>query len=176
MLRVSDINKAYLKRTMRPLYDNTQATPKSCFLDPAWDNSVDIYPGMAVQKTLGDQVTLTNGTGVLYGLAGIFEAPKLGITEVTNQGINAFPVWVLGPDAEFQILAPAFDTAVTWTDPGDGNITLVTAYSSGPLRGTLCPIGAVSSGNVAGTSPIARLIKVDSATTITIGGLQGRVA
>ena len=53
MLRVNDINKAYLKRTIRPLYDNTQATPKSCFLDPAWDSSVDIYPGMAVMKTLG---------------------------------------------------------------------------------------------------------------------------
>ena len=172
MLRVNDINKAYLKRTIRPLYDNTQATPQSKFLDPAWDNSVDIYPGMAVMKTAGDNVTLLNGTGVPFGLAGIFEAPTLGITEVTNQGINAFPVWVLGPDAEFQILAPAFDTEVAWTDPGDGTILLVHAYTSGPKRGQLCPAGTAG----ASSAPVARLIAVDSASSIRIGGLQARTA
>ena len=73
MLRVNDINKAYLKRTIRPLYDNTQATPKSCYLDPAWDSSVDIYPGMAAMKTLGTNVTVINGTGIPYGLFGIYD-------------------------------------------------------------------------------------------------------
>lgn len=180
MLRVNNINNAYVKRNIRPLYDNTQATPKSLFLDPAWDSSVDIIPGMVVMKTLGDNVTVLNGTGVAYGLAGIFEAPSIGITEVTNQGINAFPVWVLGPDAEFQIInsiGKAFDDSVTWTDPGDGTLAIVTAYTAGAKRGQLVPVGTSSAGgNTVGTTPVARLLRVDSASSITIGGLAGRVA
>jgi hypothetical protein len=35
---------AYIKRSLRPNYANTQATPKSVFLDPAWNSAVDIYP------------------------------------------------------------------------------------------------------------------------------------
>jgi hypothetical protein len=175
MLRVNNINNAYIKRNVRGLYNNTQATPKSLFLDPAWDNSVDIIPGMVVMKTAGDNVTLINATGVAYGLAGIFEAPSLGITEVTNQGINAFPVWVLAPDAEFQIInsiGKAFDDTVTWTDPGDGTLTLVSAYTTGAKRGQLCPAGTGGAASV----PIARLLRVDSSSSIVIGGLSGRVA
>lgn len=162
----------YIKRTIRPLYANTQATPKAVLLDPAWDNSVDIYPGMAMMKTAGQNVTLLSAAGVPYGLADLFEAPTLGITEVTNQGINAFAVWVLSPDAEFTVLAPAFDTGVAWTDPGDGTIVLVSAYNATAKRGQLCPAGTSGANSV----PIARLISVNSATSITIGGLQGRVA
>lgn len=162
----------YLKRTCRPLLVNTQATPKPALLDPAWDRSVDIYPGMALMKTTGINVTLLNGTGLPYGLSTFFEAPVLGITEITNQGVNASSVWVLGPDSEFEILAPAFDTSVSWVDPGDGTFVLVSAYVSGAKRGQLCPAG--TSG--ASTTPIARLIAVSSASKIVIGGLQGRVA
>lgn len=176
MLRVNDINKSYYKRTLRPLYDITQATPKNLFLDPAWNGAVDIVPGMAMMKTTGDNVTVLNATGVPYGLAGIFEAPSIGITEITNQGINSIPVWVLGPDAEFQLIANGtsspFDTTLTWTDPGDGTLTLVSAYTSGAKQGQLCPAG--TSG--ASATPIARLLRVDSTSSIVIGGLQGRVA
>jgi len=140
MLRVNNINDAWIKRNIRPLYDNTQATPKSLYLDPAWDSSVDIVPGMCMMKTAGDNVTLINGVGVPYGLADIFEAPSLGITEVTNAGINAFPTWVMGPDAEFDIVnykGKAFDDTVSWTDPGEGTLVLVSAYTSGATRGQL---------------------------------------
>jgi hypothetical protein len=163
---------SYLKRTIRPLYANTQATPKSMYLDPAWDRSVDIYPGMAMMKTSGQNCTLLNATGVAYGLAAFFEAPVLGITEITNQGVNAAAVWVLDPDAEFEVLSPAFDATVAWTDPGDGTIVLVSAYTSGVKRGQLCPAGTAG----AATTPIARLIAVSSASKIVIGGLSGRVA
>jgi len=164
---------SYLKRTLRPLYANTQATPQSMFLDPAWDRSVDIYPGMALMKTSGQNVTLLNAVGITFGLSAFFEAPVLGITEITNQGVNAVAVWVLGPDSEFEVLAPAFDTAATWTDPGDGTIVLVSAYTgaAGSKRGVLCPAGATN----AATVPIARLIAISSATKIVIAGLTGRV-
>ena len=30
------LSNDYVKRTIRPLYSWTQATPKACFLDPNW--------------------------------------------------------------------------------------------------------------------------------------------
>lgn len=169
MLRTT-LDKAYIKRTIRPLYGWTQATPKSCFLDPNWDRSVDIWPGMAMMKTSGENYTLLNGTGVPAGLCGLYIGGD-GIDEVLEQGINALAVWVLGPDAEFEILAPAFDTEATWTDPGNGTDLLVHASTTGANRGKLVPAGASN----ASANPVARLIKVNSATKITIGGLMTRV-
>jgi hypothetical protein len=176
MLRTK-LDKAYIKRTIRPLYGWTQATPKSCYLDPAWDRSSPIWPGMAMMKTAGEKYTLINGTGVPAGLSGLYVGGD-GIDELEDVGINAFAVWVLGDDAEFEILAPAFDTSVSWTDPGDGTELLIgarTANSGSPtattgLRGQLVPMG--TSGATA--KPVARLIEVTSATKIVIGGLTPR--
>src|SRR5690606_31571337 len=105
------------KRTIRPLYAQTQATPWACFLDPAWDRSKDIYPGMVMARTTGEQVTLfTGGTGqVPFGFAALFVAPQLGIDETINTGSNNYAVWVGDHTSEFEILAPAFDTTATWT-------------------------------------------------------------
>jgi hypothetical protein len=162
--------KAYIKRTIRPLYGWTQSTPKSCFLDPAWDRSVDIWPGMCMMKTAGENYTLINGTGVPAGLCGLYIGGD-GIDEVLEAGINVLAVWVLDPDAEFEILAPAFDTAATWTDPGNGTDLLVHASTTGANRGKLVPAGASN----ASANPVARLMKVNSPTKITIGGLMTRV-
>lgn len=158
---------SYIKRTIRPLYGWTQSTPASCFLDPAWDRSVNIWPGMVFMKTAGENVTLINGTGVPYGLGGLYVGGD-GIDEPLDAGINTFAVWKLAPDAEFEILAPAFDATATWTDPGDGTEALIYAQTAGANRGKLVPAG--TSG--ASTQPVARLLKVNSATKITIGGLR----
>lgn len=166
MLRVP-LDKAYIKRTLRILYGWTQTTPKAMLLDPAWDRSTDIYPGMCMMKTAGDLVTLINGTGVPYGLAGLYVGGDT-IDEVQEQGVNAYAVWVLGPDSEFEVLAPAFDTTASWVDPGDGTYVLVHAYTSGANRGQLCPAGAVG----ASARPVARLLKVDGPSKIIVGGLQ----
>lgn len=175
MLRVP-LNKSYIKRTIRPLYAFAQATPKACFVDPAWDSSVAIYPGMALMKTQGDNVTLISTVGVTYGLSAFYMGGD-GIDEITEQGVNAAAVWVLSTDAEFEILDPAFDSTVSWTDPSDGTVQLVTAYTAGAKRGKLVPVGTASAGgNTVGTVAIARLLKVNSATKITIGGLQARTA
>lgn len=177
MLRVSLAN-AYIKRTLRPTYAFTQATPKSAFLDPNWNKSVDIYPGMALMKTAGENVTLLGTGGVPYGLSAFFCAPNYPngpIDEITDQGVNACAVWTLAADAEFQILAPAFDTSLSWTDPGDGTLVKVTAYTAGPKRGQLCPIGTVDATNLPSSIAVARLLEVNSATQITIGGLTGTV-
>jgi hypothetical protein len=174
--------KAYIKRTIRPLYGPTQATPKSCFLDAAWGRTVQIWPGMVFTKTLGENVTLigsASGTAATQrpmGLGALYVGGD-EIDEVLDSGINAFAVWVLGPDAEFEVLAPAFDTSVTWTDLGDGigSTDLVYAWVAGPSQGKLCPAGATSAGNTIGTVPVARLLKVNSASKITIGGLGGTI-
>ena len=162
--------KAYIKRTVRPLYGWTQSTPKSCLLDPAWDRSTPIYPGMAMMKTLGDNYTLINGVGVVSGLSALYVGGD-GIDEPLESGINAFAVWVMGPDAEFEILAPAFDTTQAWVDPGTGVAPLVYAQTTGATRGKLVPAGTAG----ASSSPVGRLIKVSSATKIVVGGLRGTV-
>lgn len=168
MLRTT-LDRAYIKRTVRPLYGWTQATPKDMFLDSAWDRSVDIWPGMVMMKTEGENVTLIDGVGVPLGLCGLYIGGD-GIDEVAEQGVNSCAVWVLGPDAEFEVLAPAFDTAATWTDPADGTDLLVHASTTGANRGKLVPAGALN----AGTDPVARLVKVNSDSKITIAGLAVR--
>lgn len=167
MIRVP-MNKAYLKRTIRLLYGFTQTTPKDQKLDPAWDRSTPIWPGMVAMKTKGDLVTLINATGVPMGLFGSYIGGD-GIDEVADQGVNSVPVWVLGPDAEMEVLAPAFDTTATWTDPADGTRALVFAQTAGPTRGKLVPAGTVG----ASAKPVAHLVRVDSASKIVIGGLVG---
>lgn len=166
MLRTS-MAKSYIKRTVRPLYGWTQMTPKSVYLDANWDRSVPIWPGMVFMKTAGENVAPIDATGVPYGLGALYVGGD-GIDEVLDAGINAFAVWVLAPDAEVEILAPAFDTTVAWTEPGDGTEVLVHAATAGASRGKLVPAGTAG----ASAQPVARLIKVNSATKITIGGLR----
>ncbi len=164
MIRTT-IDKAYIKRPFRPLYGWTQMTPKAQLLDPAWDRSVAIWPGMVAMKTAGDNVTLINGTGVPYG----FFANYIGgdsIDELLLAGVNACAVWVLAPDAEAEVLAPAFDTTATWTDPGNGTFLMACASTTGANRGRLVPVGASN----ASAKPVAKVLKISS-TKLIIGGL-----
>lgn len=179
MLRVP-VNKSYLKRTIRPLYGWTQATPVAAFLDPQFDAvaaGVPIYPGMAMMKTVGECVAPLNADGIPYGLSSFYEGGE-GIFEISEQGVNACAVWVLSEQAQFEVLAPAFDPSVPWVEAVDGSMGLVYAYTAGPRRGQLCPGGltGLASGVTVSTLPVARLIKVNGPTKITIGGLQARTA
>lgn len=167
MLYVQDPRKAHIQRTLRPLYGWTQATPKDVNLDPEWDRSVPIFPGMVAMKTEGNKVTLVNGSGTPLGLFGLYIGGD-GIDEPAASGINAVAVWVLGPDAEFEVLAPAFDVDAVWEEGGEGTPALVHAGTTGATRGKLVPAGAAG----ASTDPVARLIRVVSANKIVIGGLN----
>lgn len=166
MIRVRAQN-AHIKRTCRPTYAWTQATPKSVYLDPDWDRSVDLYPGMVLMRKSGETVGLIDGTGLPYGLLADYVGGD-GFDPLLDVGLNATAAWVLGTDAEFEILAPAFDDTLTWTDPGNGTELLVHARTTGAGRGKLCPAG--TSG--ATSAPVARLLKVNSPSKITIGGLR----
>jgi hypothetical protein len=165
MLRVP-LAKSYLSRPIKINYGWTQATPQGKYLDPAWDRSVPIWPGMVAMKTTGDLATLINATGVPLGLIGNYIGGD-GIDELLDANLNAMAVWVLGPDAEMTVQAPSFDTTASWTDPGDGTVRLISAKVSGATRGKLVPQGTAASSRA-----LARLIRVDSASQIVIGGLQ----
>lgn len=155
------------KRTIRPLYAQTQATPYGGFLDPAWDRTVDIYPGMVMTKLAGEVFTLQKtGTQQPFGLAALFVAPTLGIDEVRATGTNLFTVWTGAIDAVFEILSPAFDTTADWTLPTDGTRKMIfstlTAHAQGP--------GKLTTGVAADrdTTPIAELLDVVGTTKIVI--------
>jgi hypothetical protein len=169
MLRVP-LNKAWLKRTLRVKYGWTQTTPDDVLLDPNWDRSTAIYPGMVAMKTAGDKVTLINATGTPHGLFGEFIGGE-GIDEPAARGVNSTAVWVLGPDAEFQVLSPAFDTGASWVDPGNGTVRLLHAIVDGANRGKLAPAGTTGRGTLS-AKPVCRLRRIDSASMIVVSGLH----
>lgn len=169
MLRVP-LNKAWLKRTIRPLYGWTQQTPSDSLLDPNWNRSVPIYPGMVAMKTGGDKVTLIDATGVPYGLFGEFIGGD-GIDEPLARGVNAVGVWVFNADAQSEILSPAFDTGATWTDPGNGTVVLLHALVDGANRGKLVPAGTTGRGTLSAKA-VCRLHRIDSASKIVVAGLH----
>lgn len=172
MLRVTLDNVAQ-KRTIRPLYAQHQATPYGCYLSEDFDRTVDILPGMVMTKLAGENVTLFGGSGgtaanhTVFGLSALFVAPALGIDEVRHTGTSNFAVWVGDNQSVFEILAPAFDTAATWTNPTDGakvplRVT-IGAHASGVGKLTTTAAGATVSTAVA-----AHLIQVVGTTKIIV--------
>lgn len=174
MLR-TPLDKAYIRSTLRPLYGFEHATPRDMLLDPSWDKSVDIYPGMALMgkatasSGVSDVVTLLDATGVPIGLCGHYIAPVFGIDQTVDSGVNSVAVWTITAGSEFEVLAPAFDSAATWTFPTNGTGLLVHAYTgaSGSARGKLCPAGATG----ASTKPIARALSRPATDRLIITGL-----
>lgn len=151
------------QRTIRPLYAQTQATPWAGYLDPAWDRSVDILPGMVMARTgAGEVFTLAKDTTQKgFGLAALWVAPNGSsidgpIDEVAGTGTNNFTVWVGGPDALFEILAPAFDTSADYTLPTDGTRKMLSHTTSAHAQGA----GklTVSGGTNAASNAIAELV------------------
>lgn len=140
------INNPSQKRTIRPLYAQHQATPWGAFLDPAWDRSFDILPGSVMARVSKEIFTPYTGAAgqVPVGLSAFFVAPSLGIDEVIHTGTNNFSIWLGGPDAMFEILAPAFDATADWTLPTDGSTTLLT----GTAEGLLTPTGATPANSL----------------------------
>lgn len=180
MIRTT-LDNAQYHRTLKPLYAFSQSTPKAVYLDPAFYTAgvpaVPVSAGMAMAKTIGDLVTVvgdgTTGPKTPYGLAAFIEGVTGVESEISNQGgVNACAVWVLSPDAEFLVSAPAMDSTATWVDPGTGFAPLVYAYLTTAKRGQLCPVGAGTPGTTITDKPVGRLLKIVSSTQIVIGGLD----
>jgi hypothetical protein len=151
------------KRTLRPLYANTQATPYGGFLDPDFDPvaaGYDILPGTVMQRVYGEVFAPFTGAAntTPFGLSALFVAPSLGVNEVSGGGTNLFTVWVGDSQAVFEILAPAFDVDAVWPTNMAGARVMLTANASGRLTPT-----GVDPSNV-----IAELIDVPSPDKIVV--------
>lgn len=158
MFRVPLSNPA-IKRTIRPLYAQHQATPWAGFLDPTWDNSFDIFPGTVMTRVTKEVFRPYTGAAgqVPFGLSCFFVAPKLGVDEVIDTGSNMFSVWVGGDDSLFEVLAPAFDAAGIPALATNGSVQLLTGNAQGKLTTT-----------TDATKAIAELIDVVSADKIVV--------
>lgn len=186
MLQVRNISNVLQKRLVRPLYAHTQATPYAAVLDASLRNtdgsfrkplaadstplarSADAYtlqgglvPGTVVHKSAaGEGVVVATGANaalVPFGLLANFVGGTLDdIKDENNVG-----VW-RGPDAVFEILAPAFD------DTG-----LAAAYASA-TAGSPVPLYAgtdgrlVYNGSAGSRVKVADLIERTSAAKIVI--------
>jgi hypothetical protein len=190
------VANASQKRTIRPVYAHHQATPQAMTLYSGWSTATaDIYPGMVAQKVTGEVVTLsdggdnaTSGASPSYGLFAHFIAPVLGIDEVTDSGLNLVGVWVGGPDSQFEILAPAWDSELPtdfWSESSpnaalvadSGDEILLVPGSGTANRGRLCPqttADYTGAGDYAGhdidkdADPVAKLISKIDDTTILV--------
>ena len=163
MFRVPLSNPA-IKRTIRPLYAQHQATPWAGFLDPTWGsdpaNTFDIFPGTVMTRVTKEVFRPYTGAAgqVPFGLSCFFVAPRLGVDEVIDTGSNMFSVWVGGDDSLFEVLAPAFDAAGIPALATNGSVQLLT----GNAQGKLTADGATAD------NAIAELIDVVSADKITV--------
>jgi hypothetical protein len=88
---------------------------------------------------------LANGAsswGVPAGLIGMYIGGD-GIDELIQVNLNAIAVWVLDTDAEFEVLAPAFDPQLAWAtvDPGNGQDVLIYARTKSLTGGSFSVAG-----------------------------------
>lgn len=153
------------KRTLRPVYAQHQATAWAGFLEPAWDKSFDILPGMVMCRVGPGEVFGPFQAGrKSFGLMALFLAPKLGIDEITPTGSNAVTVWTGNNNSAFEVLAPAFDETATWTDPGATRVFLYPSVVPGQI-GKLTPVKGAGMDN---TDIVAELLDVIDARTILV--------
>lgn len=152
MYRVSQ-NNVHVHRTCRPVYEKHQATPIPFFLSEA-GLAQDIYSGMVLARDGEDTVRLANATDEsAIGLAALDSNPD--IDDLEGLSDVPFAAWVGGPDAFFEIDAPAFDVAGTYAVPDDGTRQVLYASADGQLTST-------------GTIAVAELMEVVSDTRIVV--------
>lgn len=159
------------KRTIASLYMNA-ASPQAYVFDPGYSGG-DILPGMVAMMQDDGEVTLCTGAAgaIPLGFFAHFIAPTLGIDEVTTDPMRMVGVWVGGADAQYSILAPAFDTTKTWAVGHDGVDVFLVAGKGTHNMGMLCPAGvdaAVNHEVDTDAIPVAKLISRVSATEIIV--------
>jgi hypothetical protein len=161
MIRANAANRAFQKRTIRPLYAWHSAVPYSAFLDVTAVGTTILYPGQVAVKTTGEQMDYARADGaVSFGLFNNFingDMDDLG-------GGTEIGVWVGGRDAVFEVIA----------GPTAGAETPLAAVSWTSLNATrggvaLYPDSAGRLTNTAGSEKkVARLIEAVSASKIII--------
>lgn len=210
MLRLKNLANKYQKRTCRPLYANTQATPYAATLhvDTAGtngfrtatgalrvppkingsavsaqyvtDNGGSLFPGTVLARVKGtEQVTIATGADYEqpFGLLANFVGGQFDEGFEGDSLQNQVGVW-RGPDAVFEVLAPAF-----------GDITIADGISAGTKTtnerntnysatggnllwagtdGRLTNVLANTTGNSANVVPVARLVELVGTSRIVV--------
>ena len=165
-------------RTLKPLYGFAQATPQAVVLDATFTASDgDIFPGTVLTLESGGKVTRCDGTKIPAGLSGNWVAPTYGIDEVRRGATGNFEMsmYVLSPDAKFEIASPAFDTTAAWatakTELDAGKAVYLKSSTTGLLTLDLTGETGSQTDNTQTVNSIARLLDYPSTSTIIIGGL-----
>jgi hypothetical protein len=165
------------KRTCASLYTNA-ASPQSYTFDANY-SGIDIYPGMVAMMHADGEVTVCSGLAADFplGLFANFCAPTLGVDEVTTDPNRQIGVWVGGADAQFSVLAPAFDTNADWHVGVDGADVLLCAARGASNKGQLTILANVDTSGYevdADAEVVAKLISVVSATEIIVAPVYKR--
>lgn len=185
MLRVKNLTNQYQKRTIRPLYAQSQATPYAAVLDPSFRNTDGSFraplaadaaplarsaapaliqggllPGSVMAKGAGEGMVLHNGATAVraFGLLANFVGGTMD--ELGDE--NSIGVW-RGPDSVWEILAPAFDDtglAAAYAAATPGNPVRLYGGTDGRLTATA---GAKVEADV-----VALLVERSSANKIVI--------
>lgn len=180
MLRLKNLANKYQKRTCRPLYANTQATPYAANLDASFRDSggaLDLpsgafkYKGSLVPGTVVTRVPNTEGVLVATGDSAANEKPFGLLANFVGGDLdegfsgdslqNSVGVW-RGPDAVFEILAPAFDdtgldAAISGANAPGGEILLYAAAD-----------GRLTVDENSNRAPVARLVEKASSSRIIV--------
>lgn len=194
MLRLRFLTNKFQKRLIRPLYAQTQATPYAATLDASLGSgssfvaplSTDttpaarsaaafllqsgLVPGTVMTRTTAGNVCVATGANstsiVAFGLLANFVGGNLDeLGDEVTVG-----VW-RGPDAVFELLAPAFDDTGAGTSGGQA---LSTAYAAatadtGPVKLYAGADGRlVSMGTPANRQVVAHLIDRPAPSRIVI--------
>jgi len=178
MLRLTNLANKYQRRTLRPLYAQTQAYPYDAQLDASFDRSVmfdsatpavaaskaAILPGLVASKLAGEVVTLSTsgaGTDRDFGLFANFVGGEL--SDIPSD-FDRVGVW-RGAGGVFEVLAPVFsDAASLSTIAGqEAGAAANEVYGIANAKGQL-----EFSQGASDTEDTARLIKYLSANAIIV--------
>ena len=158
------ISNPALKRTIRPIYAQHQATTYGGFLDPNWNRSFDILPGTFLMCRLTKEIftPFTGSAGQTpFGVSRLCSSrPAWEWTRSPPPERTLFTVWVGGPQAVFEILKPAFDSTANWAS---ANVT----NGATALLKPLSTNGLLTTGGT-GANCIAELIDVPTTDKLLI--------
>jgi hypothetical protein len=126
-----------LKRSIRPHLRPAPGHDLRRLLGPQLESLFRHLPGTVMCRLTKEIFTPYVGSGNQkpFGLSAFFLSPQLGVDEVTATGTNLYTVWVGGEQAEFEVLAPGFDSTANWTSANvtDGGFQLLTATNHRPV-------------------------------------------
>jgi hypothetical protein len=179
MLRLTTLGNKFQRRTLRPLYAQTQAYPYDATLSSAFDRSVmfdsatpnapaskaAIMPGLVASKLVGETVTLAGAREASSRDFGLFANFVGGELSDIPSDFDKVGVW-RGSGGVFEILAPVFSDANSLATLAAAEVGTVATevYMNANAKGQL--EAAAAGASAIGST--ARLIRSLSASAIIV--------